>query len=780
MRIIIKIARNELRNLFYSPVAWFLAIIFMVMCAFFYTGIMYPWAKITDIVYKNIPEYKYMATESVTEAIFSHPTGGFFVNILQHIFLFVPLLTMGIINREFNNGTIKLLYSSPVKLRQIVLGKYLAVITYNLLLVMIIGVFIVSGLFDIKSPDYGPLLSASLGFYLLLCALTAIGFFMSSLTAYQIVAAIASFTLLFILSRVGSLWQQYDFVRDLTYFLSISGRTEKMLAGLITTKDVIYYLIIIYLFISFTLIKLKGGRQVMPWYAKAGRYLAIVISGLLTGYISSRPAFTGYLDTTARKVNTIHPRTQEIIKELGDSTLEVTLYTNLFAEKAPLAFPGSRNAYLSQLWEQYQRFKPGIKFKYVYYYDIPPDDSTLFKKFPGKSLPQIAGLVAKGYQVDFSIFKTPEEMRKEVDLGAEDKQVIMQLKYKGRTTLLRTFPADQGFWPDEQNVNATFKRLLQARIPSIYFAVGELERSIYKKGEREYFAHTIAREKHGSLINMGFDVDTVNLAMQDIPADASLLVLADPRMELTPPVLSKLRSYISDGGNMLVLGKPGKQYVLNPLLARTGVQMMNGQLVQPTYNETPDKVRLYFTPAGLALAEELAFMKYKYLWLHNVRKDSLEIVLPGIAGLFYAKNSGFVTTPLLMTSPGKAWLKAGELEIDSTAPVFSPQEGDIKEASFPVSLQLSRKIKDKEQRIIICGDADFASNLRLVGDFVLCIYSWLNYNEFPVYTPVPYAKDNKVILSPAGAAIQKIMYVWVLPGLILLSGTVLLIRRRRK
>ena len=780
MRIIIKIAQNELRNLFYSPVAWFLALIFMVMCAFFYTGIMYPWAKVTDIIYKNMPEYKYMATESVTGAVFGNPGGGFFINVLQHIYLFVPLLTMGIINREFNNGTIKLLYSSPVKLRQIVLGKYLAIITYNLLLVLIIGIFMVSGCFDIKSIDYGLLLSASLGFYLLLCALTAIGFFMSGLTAYQIVAAIASFTLLFILSRIGSLWQEYNFVRDLTYFLSISGRTEKMLAGLITTKDVIYYLIIIYLFVSFTLIKLSSGRQARPWYAGACRYLAVAISGLLIGYISSRPKFTGYLDTTARKVNTIHPRTQEIIKELGDSILEVTLYTNLFAEKAPLGFPGSRNAYLSQLWEKYQRFKPGIRFKYVYYYDILPGDSMLFKKFPGKSLSQIAGLVAKGYRVDPAIFKKPGEIRKTADLHAEDNQIVMQLRYKGRTTFLRTFPGDEGFWPDEQNVNAAFKQLLDAPLPKVYFVVGELERSIYKKGEREYFKHTIAKEKHGSLINLGFKVDTINLAMRDVPADADVVVLADPRKELLPGVLGKLRNYIGEGGNMLVLGKPGKQYVLNPLLAPAGVRLMEGQLVAPTYNETPDKVKTYFTPASFDLAEESTFRKYKYLWSNNVRKDSLKIVLGGVTGLLHTNNTGFAAVPLLATCPGEAWLKAGRLKVDSTAPVFSPREGDIRETSFPVGLQLSRKIKGKEQRIIVCGDADLASNLRLVGDFVSCIYSWLNYNKFPVYTPVPYAKDNKVVLSPAGAAVQKIVYIWVLPGLILIAGAVLLARRKRK
>jgi len=196
MKLVIKIAKNELRNLFFSPVAWFVTIVFLLMCAFFYTSIIYPWAKQTHLILQNNPDFAKMATGSATAGIFQ----GFFGSILPNLYLFVPLLTMSILSREVNNGTIKLLYSSPVKLRQIVLGKYLALMIYNLILVSLTGIFIVSGFFDIRSLEYPQLLSAILGFYLLLCALTAIGLFMSSLTTYPIVSAIASFTIPFILA----------------------------------------------------------------------------------------------------------------------------------------------------------------------------------------------------------------------------------------------------------------------------------------------------------------------------------------------------------------------------------------------------------------------------------------------------------------------------------------------------------------------------------------------------------------------------------------------------
>ncbi len=114
---------------------------------------------------------------------------------------------------------------------------------YNLLLVSVVGIFLIAGFATVKSLDVPPLLCASLGLYLFFTTLTAIGIFMSSLTTYQVVSAIATFIVLFILNSIGGLWQQYDFIRDLTSFLSLSGRLEKMILGLLTTKDVLYYLI---------------------------------------------------------------------------------------------------------------------------------------------------------------------------------------------------------------------------------------------------------------------------------------------------------------------------------------------------------------------------------------------------------------------------------------------------------------------------------------------------------------------------------------------------------
>src|ERR1700744_1192702 len=204
MKIIFKIARTELRNLFYSPVPWFLAIVFLILCALPFTNLLSGIAYMEDLLLKNDPKFGDLGY-SLTKGVFLG-LETIFENVSQDLFLFIPLLTMSVISREINNGTIKLLYSSPIKLREIVLGKYLALVVFNLLLVSIVGIFIITGAFTIKSVDIGLLLSAALGFFLLACTFSAIGLFMSSLSTYQVVSAIATLVIRLERGRVGTLW----------------------------------------------------------------------------------------------------------------------------------------------------------------------------------------------------------------------------------------------------------------------------------------------------------------------------------------------------------------------------------------------------------------------------------------------------------------------------------------------------------------------------------------------------------------------------------------------
>ena len=807
MKTIFKIAKTELALLFYSPIAWFLLVAFLFQAGLAYTG-----AIENYLIQQEMGGRRLQYLAFLTSKIFAPPY-GIWPALVRNLYLYLPLLTMGLMSREINGGTIKLLYSSPIKVREIIFGKFLAMMVYNLALVGILAVIVICGLFNIHSADAGLLISALIGVYVLLCAYAAIGLFMSCLTSYQVVAALSTLVLLAALSYIGTVWQGIDFVRDLTYFLSISGRADHMLLGLITTKDLLYFGVIIFVFLSFSIYKLQGDRESKPAWIKAARYVGILVVALAIGYITSRPGLIGYVDLTATRSMTLTAHSQSIIREMGDEPLEVTSYINLLDGRFYYGKPENRNQDMAR-WEPYLRFKSNIKFKYVYYYDSA--DKNLFKYNPGKNLKTLAEQYARSMKLDLTKFKTPEEMHRLIDLRPEENRYVMQLTYKGRSTFLRLFD-DQMVFPTETETDAALKRLLQAHMPKIAFLQGEAERSIDRLGDRQYKMVTNQITFRNSLVNQGFDVETVSLKDSDVPSDIAALVIADPKMDFDTAVVDRIQRYVAAGGNLLLAGEPGKQSLLNPLLQPLGVQLMDGMLIQQSKDFSPALIQLFPT----AFAD--SFTKN----LQHDEDDSLPVTMLGAAALTYTNSGPFTVTPLLATEGKDCWnkkIKPTEEEIESTEDdnagsssggmvvqvvnvggsrgggardgrekpafprlSFSAADGD-QPGPLTAAIGLTRTINGRQQRIVVTGDADFLSNAELGRytpktanfDFGTALFSWFSNGEFPIDTSRPSSKDKSITLTPGGMVILKWLLLGILPGLLLIAGTILLIRRKRK
>ncbi|HEV3411107.1 MAG TPA: Gldg family protein [Puia sp.] len=767
MRTAFRIAKLELNTLFYSPIAWFLAVVFLFQCGLEYTDHVSYFLTVQNLGGAYLGELQFL-----TASLFSGQFGLYSV-ILSKVYLYLPLLTMGLISREVSSGTIKLLYSSPIKVREIVLGKFMAMMAYNLLLILILSLIAVTGIFNIRVADSGLLLSGLVGIYLLLCTYAAIGLFVSCLTAYQVVAAISTLVIFAILGYVGTVWQGVDFVRGLTYFLSIAGRTDHLIRGLYNTKDILYFVIITAMFLRFSIIRLQSGRETRSVVAIAARYGIVFVLALVAGYISSVPGLIGYYDATAGKTQTLAPNTQRVIKEIGNEPLVVTSYINLLDERYWRGSPEKRNEDFDR-WEPYLRFKPNIQLKYVYYYDTPFDARMkLSEQYPGKSLREIAKRYTGSYQEDLADFKTPEEIRKTVDLRPEQNRYVMQLKFKDKTTFLRLFD-DITVFPNEEETAAALKRLT-VKLPRIVFAEGEFERGIDKAGDKDYMRLTSEITFRYALVNQGFDMDTISLNDREIPGDIAALVIADPRTNFTPAALAKIQKYIDGGGNLLIAGEPGKQNILNPLIQPLGVQMMDGLLIQKSKDFPPNMIKTYLTGAGAGLSNDL-----EPLW-----KDSSGVTMPGAAGLTYTRNGPYTIQPLLMTNPNDTWNKKGKVVLDSADIMYSAAGGDY-HGSIPTALALTRNVHGREQRIVITGDADFLSTAevkrRNTGNFLFDaeLIGWFTYGQFPVDASRPDPKDIRVNLTRPAMKAMSVIYLGILPGLLLVFAAIFLIRRKRK
>ena len=208
MKVIFKIAKSELSMLFYSPVAWLILVIFTFQASMAFSNLF------SDLVVDQAIGNRLW---DVTEKVFSSYR-GLLSQVQQYLYLYIPLLTMGLMSKERNNGSIKLLFSSPITNTQIILGKYFAMMIYALVLIAILFVYAIFGMCTIKDMDVPYVLSGLFGLYLLTCAYAAIGLFMSNLTSYQVVAAMCTLGLLAVLNFIGGVGQDIPFLRDVTYW----------------------------------------------------------------------------------------------------------------------------------------------------------------------------------------------------------------------------------------------------------------------------------------------------------------------------------------------------------------------------------------------------------------------------------------------------------------------------------------------------------------------------------------------------------------------------------
>src|SRR5690606_9655751 len=108
--------------------------------------------------------------------------------------------------------------------------------------------------------------------------------------------------------------------------------------------------------------------------------------------------------------------------------------------------------------------------------------------------------------------------------------------------------------------------------------------------------------------------------------------------------------------------------------------------------------------------------------------------------------------------------------------------------SIPTALALTREVNGKEQRILVTGDADFLSNIELGrsyprtgnADFYQGFLGWFSYGKFPIEPTWPDPIDNALHITGNGVPVIKWVMLGIIPGILLIMGTVLLIRRKRK
>lgn len=180
-------------------------------------------------------------------------------NFAPWLYLFlVPAVTMRLFAEERRTGTIELLKTRPISSLSIVLSKYLAGVALVLFSLLPTLLFFLS-VWMLGDPqgniDMGGTWGSYIGLFFLATVYVAIGLFASSLTDNQIISFIVAAVLCFfayigfdIISGMASSGETESFISS----LGISAHYDSMSRGVIDSRDVIYYIILIVIFLFFT------------------------------------------------------------------------------------------------------------------------------------------------------------------------------------------------------------------------------------------------------------------------------------------------------------------------------------------------------------------------------------------------------------------------------------------------------------------------------------------------------------------------------------------------
>ena len=244
--MIATIALKELRSMFASPLAWIL----LAFIQGFLANIFLDQVNTFMIVQGQLA--RTANAPGLTELAIVPMFGAAQMVLLMSI----PLLTMRLISEEKRNQTIALLVSAPISMTQIIVGKFVAMVAFLFLVLMLITFMSVS-LLSGGELDLGLILANLFGLLLLGMAFSSIGIFISCLTTHPVVAAVLTLAVFLGFWVIGLAASNPD---SWLNFISILKRFEGFMDGYIALQDVTFFVVTTGLFIALSIRKLDSER----------------------------------------------------------------------------------------------------------------------------------------------------------------------------------------------------------------------------------------------------------------------------------------------------------------------------------------------------------------------------------------------------------------------------------------------------------------------------------------------------------------------------------------
>lgn len=235
MKNIAPIIAKEMRLYFISPIIYVVAAVFLLVSDYlFYSQVVFYSSLATQMMQfqQNLPEI------NIHSVVFRPAL----MNMSIILLFIMPLLTMRLFAEEKKGRTFELLFTSPITITEMILGKFFAAFLVYLLLLALTLHFPL--ILSFMTPvSIKPLLASYLGLALMGAVFTAFGLFASTTTENQIISAVLSFGILIGLWLVGGGQSGGETpFSEAINFLSLVQHLDNMVKGLLDTRDIGYFL----------------------------------------------------------------------------------------------------------------------------------------------------------------------------------------------------------------------------------------------------------------------------------------------------------------------------------------------------------------------------------------------------------------------------------------------------------------------------------------------------------------------------------------------------------
>ena len=253
---LLAVTRLELRRLFVRPFGWVIAALALAELGWRF-ALLLQFFLLSQVQLAAIPD-----GPGYTDIVLIPLLSSFALPfaLIELALLIVPLLTMSSLAAERATGTLPLLFASGLSATRILLGKYLAVLVW-LALWLVLALAIPVSLAHGATLDWGKLAAATLGTFLALAVLAAIGLACSSFAQHPAVAAVAALIISLTLYCINLGAQRAGLNSGFINWLAMSTHQDNLMHGVVSSADIVWFALAIAVALALGIRRLASDRE---------------------------------------------------------------------------------------------------------------------------------------------------------------------------------------------------------------------------------------------------------------------------------------------------------------------------------------------------------------------------------------------------------------------------------------------------------------------------------------------------------------------------------------